>query len=54
MNNYEVCRLIDRVEYKNGFIRIDCVLRFVNIYFFIFVGGLCRNVLKVGIYIFRI
>ena len=54
MNNYEVRRLIDRAEYKNGPTRIDRALRLANTYLFTPAGGSRRNAMKVGTYIFRI
>ena len=54
MNNYEVRRLIDRAEFKNGPTRIDRALRLANTYLFTPAGGSRRNAMKVGTYIFRI
>ncbi|XP_022806051.1 uncharacterized protein LOC111343164 [Stylophora pistillata] len=47
LNNYEVRRLIDRAEYKNGPTRIDRALKLANTYLFTQAGGSRRNAMKI-------
>ena len=47
LNNYEVRRLIDRVQYNNGPTRIDKALKLADTYLFTPQGGARKDSLKV-------